>query len=47
MAKYGITGGTKTVFYFGAYKYERLQDALNYVEKSCRCSKQLESSPNN
>jgi len=47
MAKYGITGETKTVFCFGAYKFERLQDALNYVEKSCRFSKQLESNPNN
>lgn len=30
--KYGITQETETTFYFAGYKYQRLDDAINYAK---------------
>jgi len=32
MEKYGITQEPETMFYFMGYKYQRLDDAINYAK---------------
>jgi hypothetical protein len=34
MEKFGITAEVKTIFHFGGYRYERLNDAVNYAKKA-------------
>ncbi len=34
MDEHGITFETKTVFHYQGYRYDRLQDAVNYAQKA-------------
>ena len=36
MEKFGITTESKTIFYFGGHRYERLSDAVNYAKQGPR-----------
>jgi hypothetical protein len=36
MEKFGITAEVKTIFHIGGYRYERLNDAVNYAKKAER-----------